>query len=136
MAFVRGTISARAHRVGENEEFRGHPALFIQALVKKIILVIEHVLKALTCDVALTRPINRVAELHVVGRHGFCDGAGGAAHLKKTARHLLSGANFCKGPVVLPIEIYLERFFVRSDIHFRIHEYKKFKRPSCPDCLK
>ena len=86
--------------------------------------MVEHRLEPGAADVAIGRAVNRVAELHVVGRHRFCDRAGGAADLKKSPRHFLAGANFGKRSVAFPIEIDLERLLVRSDIHLRVHRFK------------
>lgn len=47
--------------------------------------MIEHRLQAVTTHIALTRAVYRVAELHVVSRHGLGDSPGRASNLEKPA---------------------------------------------------
>ena len=44
--------------------------------------------------------------------------------MKKATRYFLPGADFGKGPIALGIEINLERFLVRSDIHLGFHNFQ------------
>ena len=44
--------------------------------------------------------------------------------MKKAARYFLARANFSKGPIALGIEINLERFLIRSDIHLGFHNFQ------------
>src|SRR4030095_2123836 len=83
--------------------------------------MIEHRVQPHSADVAITRSINRVTESHVVGRHRLRDRSRRAANVEKSPRDLLTGADFRKRPVLLPIEINFERFPVRPDIHLRFH---------------
>ena len=41
--------------------------------------------------------------------------------MEKTARHFLSGADLGEGAVFICVEINLERFLVRPDIHLGLH---------------
>src|SRR5438105_15398652 len=41
--------------------------------------------------------------------------------MKKSASDLLAGADFSEGPILLCVEIELERFLVGADIHLRVH---------------
>ena len=83
--------------------------------------MVEHRLKTNTTDVAVRRSIDRVAECHVVGRHGLGNGAGCAADTEKSPRYFLAGANFCKRPVLGRIQINLQRLSVGADFHLRGH---------------
>src|SRR5206468_9684794 len=74
-----------------------------------------------TTDVTVPRSINRIAESHVVGRHGFGDRAGCAADAKESARYLLAGANFSEGPILGYVQIDLEGLLVVADLHLWIH---------------
>ena len=44
--------------------------------------------------------------------------------MKKATRYFLTRADFSKGPVALGIEINLERFLIRSDIHLGFHNFQ------------
>ena len=44
--------------------------------------------------------------------------------MKKATRYFLPRANFSKGPIALGIEINLERFLIRSDIHLGFHNFQ------------
>src|SRR5437773_5634369 len=123
--------AARRDGVGKNKKRARVPHLLIEPLEQKPVLVVEHRLEPGPANVAIGRAINRVAELHVVSRHRLRDRAGCAANLEKATRHFLPGADFRESPVALPVEIDLERFLVRSDIHLRVHG-KKCEWPFCP----
>lgn len=86
--------------------------------------MVEHRAEPNPADVAIGRPVNRVAECHVIGGHRFRDRARSAANVEKTARHLLPGADFSKGAVTLGVEIDLERFLTCSDIPLRFHNFQ------------
>src|SRR5262245_20867971 len=83
--------------------------------------MIEHFLEPHTANVAVGRSVNSVAESHVIGRHGLGDRAGCAAHAKKSARYLLSRANFSEGAILRRIQIDVESLLVSADLHLRIH---------------
>ena len=109
------TVSAKTKKV------RSSPEFLVQAFDQQTVLVIEHGLEALSADIAVGWSVNRVAKRHVVGRHRFRDGPGRAADMEKAARHLLASADLGERSVFLRIEIDLERFLVRPDIHLRVH---------------
>lgn len=44
--------------------------------------------------------------------------------MKKATRYFLTRADFSKGPVALEIEINLERFLIRPDIHLSFHNFQ------------
>ena len=44
--------------------------------------------------------------------------------MKKATRHFLPRADFGKGTVALGIEINLERFLIRPDIHLSFHDFQ------------
>ena len=112
--------AAGRDRVRENKKRSLVPEFFIQAFHQQTILVIEHGLEPLATDIAIRWAVNRIAKAHVVGGHGFRDGPGGAAH-EKTACHFLASADLGERSILLCIEIDLERFLVRPDIHLRVH---------------
>ena len=97
--------AARRNRIGEDKKCFFGPEFSVEPFDKKIIFVIEHCLKSNTADVTVRRPINRIAECHVVGRHGFGYRAGCAAYAEESARYLLAGANFSEGPILGTVEI-------------------------------
>src|SRR5437588_6296269 len=117
--------TARRHRVGEHKKCAEAAELSIETLDEQFVFVIEHRLEASAAHVAIGRSVNGIAERHVVGGHGFRDRAGSAAHMEKTAGHLLSGADLREGPILLRIEIDLERLLVRAEIHFRVHTHSR-----------
>ena len=82
---------------------------------QQIIFVIEHELQPLAGDIARRFAIDRVAELHVVGRDRLGDRAGGSARLEKYARHFLTGADFRKRSVLVLVEIDRERLAVGGE---------------------
>src|SRR5438034_191422 len=97
------------------------PEFSVESLDQKIIFVIQHFLEANTADVAIRRSVNRIAERHVVGRHGLGDRAGCAADAKESARYLLAGANFSEGPILGCVEIDPGGLLVGADLHLWIH---------------
>src|SRR3954454_10428688 len=111
--------------VGKHKESSFIAHFLIEPFDQQFVLVIQHGVESGSADVAIARTVNGVAELHVVSRHGFRDRIGGSSHLKKATRHFLPRADLRKSSVAFAIEIYLERFLVRSDIHFRLHASKK-----------
>src|SRR5437588_2984719 len=117
--------TARRHRVGEHKKCAEAAELSIETLDEQFVFVIEHRLKTSAAHVAIGRSVNGIAERHVVSGHGFRDRAGSAAHMEKTAGHLLSGADFREGPVLLRIEIDVERLLVRAEIHLRVHTHSR-----------
>ena len=119
--FVMLLETARRDRVGENEKRALVAHLLVQSLEQQTVFMIEHRLQTFAADVTTGRPINRVAERHVVGRHRFRDCSRGAADMEKTPRHFLAGADLGKGAVLICVEINLERLLVRPNIHLGIH---------------
>src|SRR5262245_5394779 len=113
--------TAGGNRVGKNEECFFGSEFCVEALDKKIILVIEHRLKTDATDIALRGSIDSVTKRHVVSRHGLRDGARRATYAKKSAPYFLSGANLGKGPILCRVEIDLKRLFVGGDLHLGIH---------------
>ena len=119
--FVMLLETARRHRIGENKKGAYAAELLVQSLDQQLVFVVEHGLETITAHVAVGRSVDRVAERHVVGRHRFRHGSRRAAHVEKTPRHFLAGADFGEGAVLLRVEINLERFLVRPEIHLRLH---------------
>jgi hypothetical protein len=77
--------------------------------------VIEHRLQAVTTHIALTRAVYRVAELHVVSRHGLGDSPGRASNLEKPAGGFLTGTDFRNCAVFSAVEINSQCFLVRIE---------------------
>ena len=121
MRFAALFKTARRNRVCKDEEGFLRPKVRVEPFDEKIVFVVEHRLKTNTTDVAVRRSIDRVAECHVVGRHGLGNGAGCAADTEKSPRYFLAGANFCKRPVLGRIQINLQRLSVGADFHLRGH---------------
>src|ERR1044071_1348442 len=74
-------------------------ALIAQAFEEQIVFIGEHGVKPLAADIAICRPINSVANSHVIGRDGFGNRSGSATGAKEPAGNFLAGANFCKSAV-------------------------------------
>src|ERR1043166_3014687 len=63
--------TARRNCVCKNEEGFLRSKFRVEPFDEKIVFVLEHCLETNTTDVALRWSIDRVAECHVVGRHGL-----------------------------------------------------------------
>ena len=124
MCFAALLKTARRHRISENEKESVRPDFLIKPLDQQFVLMVEHRAQANATDVAIGRPVNRVAECHVIGGHRFRNRARSAANVKKAARHLLPGPDFGKRAVTLGIEIDLERLLTCSDIPLRFHNFQ------------
>ena len=118
--FGIAAITAGGDGVGENEEFGGATALLSQPFQQEGILVVQHGLEALAANVTFTGAVDCIAEGHVVSRHGFGDGAGGAADTEEPTGDLLAGAGFGKGAVFSRIQINVQRLMMGVD-DFTIH---------------
>src|SRR5262245_674296 len=124
MGFVALLEAARRNRIGEDEEGAFVAELGIETFNEQPIFVVEHRPKADAADVTIGCAIDRVAELHIVSRHGFCYGAGSTANMEESPRYLLAGPDFCKGPIAFRIKIDLERFLAYAEVHLLIHQLK------------
>ena len=94
-------------------------ALLLEPFEQQPVLVIEHGEQPLPADVTLGLAVNRVADLHVVGGDGLGDGARGAAHAEKPARHLLAGADLGERAVFRRVEIDPQRLLMGPDAFLR-----------------
>src|SRR5438046_5270632 len=122
--FVVLLKTARRHGVGKDKKTALRAKLLIQPLDQQIVFMIKHRPETDAADITVGRSINRVAERHVVSRHRLCDCARGAADKKEPACDFLAGANFREGPVTFGVEINLERFLIRPDIHLGFHNFQ------------
>ncbi len=124
-------ITPRCHRVGKGKEVAVGPFDRVQALHDQIELVIQHRLQTLATDVSFGRPVQGVAHRHVIGRDGLGHRAGGPAHAKEPARHLLTRADLGKRAVPSGIEIDPQRLLVRTARFFpmRFHETRSVAGP-------
>lgn len=77
--------------------------------------MIEHGLEAAAADVALALAVDGVTDDHVVGGHGFGNGAGGSADAEEPAGDLLARADLGEGSVFALVEIDLKRLLMGAD---------------------
>src|SRR5262245_32567779 len=115
MGFAALLEAARRNRIGKDEKGALVAELGIETFDEQPIFVIEHRSKAGAADVTIGCAIDRIAELHVVGRHRFCDGAGGTPNMEKSPCYLLASPDFCKSPIPFRIKIDLERLLAYSE---------------------
>ena len=123
MGFVALLEAARGDRVGEDKKCFFGPKFSVESLDEEIVLVIQHCLETHAADIALRRSINRIAECHVVGRHGLGDSARCAAHAKESARYFLSRTNFSERPILGWIQIDVEGLLISANLHLWIHTF-------------
>ena len=84
--------------------------------------MIQHLPQTLPRNKPMRRPVNRITEGHVIGRHAFGNGPGGSSSLKKPARHLLPRPNLRNRPVVEPGMINLPCFLLwRQNVKVFFH---------------
>ena len=107
--------TARRHRVREGKEGRLRAALRAESLEVQALLVVEHGLETLAANIAPATAVDRVADLHVVGRDAFGDRAGGAARKKEPAHDFLARTDLGKRAVKTRVEIDLEGLVARRD---------------------
>jgi hypothetical protein len=74
-------------------------------------LVLKHFFKPLERDVPAGLAVDRVAEGHVVGRHGFGDRASRPTDPEEVSSDLLPGTDLCKRSVEPVVEVDSEGFF-------------------------
>ena len=97
--------------VGEGKEMSGCASCFGQPFLQETIFVGHHLHQPFSRHVAAGVSIDRIAELHVIGRHGLGYGTGRPTCLKEITSDLLSGPDFRKGTVLAGIEIDPQGFF-------------------------
>ena len=85
--------------IGKDKKRRALPALRAEPFDQQAVFVVEHQPEPFARNVARRLAVDRVAEIHVVGRDRFRDRARRAAGLEKNARHFLAGADFGERPV-------------------------------------
>ena len=103
------TVSAK----GEKLAF--FAALFAQPFDDQIVFVRQHFFQPFARNIAFARPVNRVGNRHVVGRHRLGDGVGGAAHAKEPAHDFLARADFGESAVFAGVLIEFERLLTGRD---------------------
>ena len=101
MAFVASAEALRRYRVSEGEETRSFRAAALDTRDDQIVFLRKHAFAACSRNVAtiIICAINCIAETHVVGRHGLCDGTSRRTRLKKPASDFLPSAYFSDGAV-------------------------------------
>ena len=105
-------VAARGYGVGEREEGRPVASDAVEALHQQLVLVVQHRLQPLLADVPLRGPVDRVADLHVIGRDGLRDRARGPADVEEPAHHFLARADLGEGSVDRRVDVDLQRFVV------------------------
>ena len=108
VAVVAAREGTGRDRVGEGEEPCPLAAGEVEPLPQERELVVEHLLDALPRHVPWRLAVDRVAEGHVVGRHGLGDRARGPTDREEPAGHLLAGADLGERAVDLGVEIERE----------------------------
>ena len=108
--------------IGEDEELGGGTAALAETAHEQLVFVIEHGDEAFARDVAGGLSVDGITESHVIGGHGFGDGAGGATGLKEHAGNLLTGPDLSEGPVFGVIQINRQSLAVgREQCGRRVH---------------
>ena len=115
VTLVVAAEAARRHRVREREERGLFAALRAEALEVQALLVVEHCFQALAAHVPTATAVDRVADLHVVGRDALRDRARGTAREEKPAHDLLARADLGERAVEPGVEIDLQGLFARRD---------------------
>src|SRR5438270_9236225 len=113
--------TARRHRIRKNKKRPDAAEFFVQPLDEQTVFVVEHRLETVADHITLRGSVNRVAKWHVVRGHRLGDRARRAADVEKSPRHFLARTDLGERPLLLCVEIYLERLFVRPEIHLRLH---------------
>ncbi len=80
-------------------------ALLGEALLEQVVFVPEHGLEPLAGNITRRLAVDRIAERHVVGRHGFGDRTRGASRLEENTGDLLAGADLGDGAIIRSIQI-------------------------------
>ena len=119
--FVVLLEAASRDGVGKDKKRSVVSKFFIQPFDQQIVLVVQHRLEPVATDIAVGCSVNGVAKRHVVGRYSFGDCSRSAPDMEKSSSDLLAGADLGEGPVLLRVEIDLERLLIGADIHLRVH---------------
>ncbi len=77
--------------------------------------MVEHPDQPFPAHVPFARPVDGIAERHVVGRHRLGDRSRRAADTEEPAGDLLAGANLGEGAIGHRIDVDGERLSVRID---------------------
>ena len=106
----------------------------IEALEEQVEFQIQHGTEPAAADVACRRAVDGVAHGHVIGGDGFGHRAGSFADVEEPAGHLLAGADFGKGSVLLGVQIDLERLLTGVEFFFaHFSSRRKYtKKGGCP----
>src|SRR5438874_3886022 len=121
VGFIVVFKTARRDRVSENKKCFLGSEFCVESLHEKAVFVVKHCLKTNTADITVGRPINRVAESHVVGRHRFGDCACRTAYLEESTRHFLAPPAFGARALSANVQINLESLLISGNLHFRVH---------------
>ena len=108
-------MASSGHRIGKSKKGTPIPPLLTQPLQQQLVLVFQHFFQTFARDKTVGRPIDRITEGHVIGRHALGHCAGRPARLKKPTCHLLPRSNLRNRAVVASGEINLPGLFVRRE---------------------
>src|ERR1700730_17122322 len=100
MRFIALFETARRNRIGENKKCFFSSEFSVEPFDEKMVFVIQHRLETNAADIAARRPINFIAECHVVGRLRLSDRARCATDAKESARYFLASPNLGERPVL------------------------------------
>ena len=114
--FTVTAVTARGNSIGKNKKCFLRAHFLVETLAEEGEFVLEHAAQAFATDVALHRPVDGIAERHVISRHGLGHRAGGCADIEKATRHLLARADFGKGAVNFAVEVQFQRLAVDREI--------------------
>src|SRR4051794_26961262 len=119
VALVPAAVTPGHHGVGEGEERRLVTTLLAEAVEVELELVIQHRLEPALGDVAVRLAVDRVADRHVIGRHGFRDRARSTSGPEEPPGDLLPGADLGDRAVPAEVQVDLQGLLqgVRAGFH-------------------
>src|SRR5919108_3878034 len=111
---VSTPIATRCHRIRKDKKLGPLAAARSEAQYELSEYMLKHRFQPLTADVARRRPIECVADCHIVCGDGLCHGARGSADVEEPARHFLTRADFGEYAIGQRIEIDGERLLLSA----------------------
>src|SRR5258708_36046075 len=94
-----GTLKVQSlNRISKRKKTRGFYSMR-QPFGEQLIFMIEHSHQTVFAYIAFASTVDGIAEFHVIGRHGFSNGATRSAYFKKVGCCLLPGSYLCKRTV-------------------------------------
>lgn len=127
MAFGVAAIAFGSDGIGVCEEASCGATCSPEAFFEEIKFAAEHLLEAVTGDVAFAFAVDLITELHIIGRHAFCDCTSGATCFEEMACDFLSCTDFCEGTVDLRVNVDGKGLAVSSEIFRFDHKSLGFR---------